>query len=59
MQRIGEYLLTIGAMTKQQVNEVLETQKKEPNKLFGEIALELGFISDEAIDSYFKSQEEP
>ncbi len=44
-------------MTPEQVAIVMEKQKAEPDKLFGEIAIELGFINDEAIDAYFKAKE--
>ena len=56
MPRIGEYLVMIGAITKEQVNTVLTKQEQDPHKLFGEIACELGFITDEDIDKYFQSQ---
>lgn len=56
--RLGEFLVSIGAMTKDQVREVLERQLEEPDKLFGEIAIELGMINDDAIDRYFGWREE-
>lgn len=55
-QRIGEFLVHIGAMTREQVNEVLERQKLEPDKLFGHIAIELGYIDDEAIDRFLSDK---
>ncbi|TVR85195.1 MAG: hypothetical protein EA428_16205 [Spirochaetaceae bacterium] len=51
-ERIGEFLVKIGAMTPEQLVEVLEQQKKEPNRLFGEIAVELGYINDSAVDTF-------
>ena len=57
-ERIGEFLVRIGAMTQAQCNEVLERQKIEPDRLFGEIGLELGYIDDKAIDTYLKAQGE-
>ncbi len=51
-ERIGEFLVKIGAMTPEQRAEVLERQKKEPNRLFGEIAVELGYINDSAVDIF-------
>lgn len=51
-ERIGEFLVKIGAMTPEQLLEVLERQKKEPNRLFGEIAVELGYINDSAVDIF-------
>lgn len=51
-QRIGDFLVRIGAMTQDQVSEVLGRQAGEPDRLFGQIALEMGLISDSAIDSF-------
>ena len=56
-QRIGDFLVRIGAMTKPQVSQVLERQASEPNRLFGEIAIEMGFINDSAVDSYLASKQ--
>ncbi|MCK5615172.1 hypothetical protein KAR91_75615 [Candidatus Pacearchaeota archaeon] len=55
-ERIGEYMVRIGALTPQQVEEITKKQDKEPNKMFGEIAIELGYINDKAIDEYIKSK---
>ena len=57
-EKIGEFLIKIGALTKEKVAEILEKQEKDPSKLFGEIALELGYIDDKAIDKYLASQSE-
>ena len=51
-ERIGEFLVKIGAMTPEQRNEILDIQEKEPDRLFGEIAIELGYINDAAIDTF-------
>jgi hypothetical protein len=53
--KIGEFLVKIGALSEEQVNIVLEEQKHEPDKLFGVIALELGFIDYSAITRYIKN----
>ncbi len=55
-EKIGEGLKRIGAMTEEQVNEVLELQKKGDKRLFGEIAISLGYIDDEAIRKYIESK---
>ena len=52
--RVGEFLVSIGAMTKKQVEEVLEEQEKAPEKLFGQIAIEMGFVDDSAINRYLE-----
>ncbi len=51
-QRIGEFLVKINAMTERQVEEVLKVQEREPDRLFGEIAIELGYIDDDAVKNY-------
>ena len=55
-EKIGEGLKRIGAMTEEQVNEVLKRQKDGDKRLFGEIAIELGYINDEAITKYIESK---
>ncbi len=56
-ERIGEFLVRIGAITSQQAEKVLKKQRVEPGKLFGEIAVELGYINDEAVDAFLKSKD--
>ena len=55
-ERIGEGLIRIGAMTEEQVKDVLARQKDGTNRLFGEIAIELGYVDDEAIKRYLDSK---
>ncbi|MBN1799426.1 MAG: hypothetical protein JW822_12705 [Spirochaetales bacterium] len=54
-EKIGEGLVRIGAMAKAQVDDVLKRQKDGDKRLFGEIAVELGFVDVEAIINYLKS----
>ena len=49
---IGETLIAIGAMTTDQVKRILKLQKQGDSRLFGQIAIELGFIDDDAIEKY-------
>ena len=51
-EKIGEGLIRIGAMTRAQVEEVLHRQRSGDDRMFGEIAIELGYINDEALNSY-------
>jgi hypothetical protein len=53
--KIGEFLVKIGALSEEQVKIVLAEQKQDPEKLFGVIALELGFIDYAAITRYIKT----
>jgi len=56
-ERIGGFLLRIGAITEKQKEEILELQKtKYPDKMFGQIAIELGYIKKESIDKYIESK---
>ncbi|RKX80087.1 MAG: hypothetical protein DRP87_00580 [Spirochaetes bacterium] len=56
-ERIGEFLVRIGALTSVQADEVLAAQRKQPGKLFGELAIELGFINDEAVNRYLEAKD--
>ncbi len=55
-ERIGEGLVRIGAMTEEQREKVLKMQEDGDNRLFGEIAVDLGFIDDQAILDYVNSR---
>ncbi len=52
IEKIGAGLIRIGAMTSIQAEEVLQRQRAGDNRLFGEIAIELGYINDKALESY-------
>ncbi len=56
-EKIGEGLIRIGAMTEEQVQDVLKRQREGDNRLFGEIAISLGYVDDEAIRKYLESKE--
>jgi hypothetical protein len=56
--RIGDKLVKIGAMTKGQVDDVLQRQKDGDSRLFGEIAIELEYIDDEVIAAYLERKTE-
>jgi hypothetical protein len=56
--RLGEFLVCIGAMTQDEVGQVLEKQKQDPDKLFGQIAIEMGLIDDAAVDAYLQHKRE-
>jgi hypothetical protein len=50
--KIGEFLVNIGAMTQEQVDRVLKLQAGGDKRIFGEIALELQYLNDNAIKRY-------
>lgn len=52
-ERVGDFLIRIGAITAEQMAEVLKIQDAEEEpRLFGQIAIELGYIDDAAIQRY-------
>ena len=52
VERFGELLVRVGAIGEDEVASVLEKQKTEPNKRFGEIAVELGYLSSKQVDEF-------
>ena len=56
-EKIGDFMVRIGALTKEQVGEILDKQKQEPEKLFGIIAIEMGYLDVDAINRYIKEKE--
>ncbi len=55
-EKIGEGLVRIGAMNAEQRNQVIEKQKNGDDRMFGEVAIEMGFIDDEIIMKYINSK---
>lgn len=52
VERIGDFLVRIGSLKASQVEEVLRLQKAGDQRKFGDIALELGYIGDDAVKRY-------
>ena len=58
-EKIGEFMIRIKALTREQVEDILRRQKEEePDKLFGVLAVELGYLNEKALDEYIKSKED-
>jgi hypothetical protein len=55
--KIGAFLVQIGAMKQYEVDDVLREQTEGDVRLFGEIAIELGYINDNAIKRYLDFRE--
>lgn len=55
-EKIGEGLVRIGAMTEEQRNEVIEKQNTGDERMFGEVAIEMGYIDDGIIMEYINSR---
>jgi adenylate cyclase len=56
--RVGEEFVRMGAMTDDQVGRVLEVQKRDP-RFFGEIAVEMGFVSEESLAMFLAAVKSP
>jgi hypothetical protein len=55
-EKIGEFLQRIGVMNQQQVREILEAQKAGDTRLFGEIAIDFGYVNDEVLKKYIEAK---
>jgi len=51
-EKIGQYLVRLEYLSFEQAEEILKRQKKTPNKLFGEIAFELGYLTENDLKMY-------
>ena len=54
--KIGDGLVRIGAMSQEQMDDVLRRQQDGDDRLFGDIAIQLGYIDDKAITGYFNDE---
>ena len=50
--RIGELLVSKGVLTESQVEEILLKQKDGDTRKFGDIAVDLKFMEDTALNRY-------
>lgn len=55
-EKIGEGLVRIGVLTQQQCDHVLELQRQGDKRLFGEIAISLGYVRFEELIKYLSSR---
>ncbi len=51
-ERLGELLVRMGALSQEQVEKVVQYQKEHPDLLFGQIAVRLGYITEEVLQQY-------
>lgn len=49
MRRIGQVLVDLGFINEDQLDTLLEEQKRQPSMLLGQIAESLGFVSDDQL----------
>ena len=57
-ERIGETLVRIGALKPYQVDDILLAQKEGDSRLFGEIAIDFGYINDVVLRKYIETEAE-
>jgi hypothetical protein len=57
-QKLGELMLRMNMLTQEQVDAILAAQKAqaEPRSRFGELAVELGFVSQATVESALRLQ---
>ena len=55
---IGEGMIRTGVLTGEQVETILKEQKNGDHRLFGQIALELGYIGPQTLISFLSAPEE-
>lgn len=55
-ERIGDGLVRIGAITPEQCDHVLKLQKGGDKRLFGEIALALGYVDFQSLMNYLQKK---
>ena len=55
-EKIGEFLVKIGAMKQWQVEDILKVQKSGDLRMFGEVAISLGYIDDAVLMKYVESK---
>ena len=55
-EKIGEFLQRIGVMNQKQVQEILDAQQAGDSRMFGEIAIEFGYVNDEVLKKYIEAK---
>jgi hypothetical protein len=53
---IGQGLVKIGVLTSAQVEQILTIQRRDDERLFGEIAVDLDYTHDSTIREYLESR---
>ena len=56
-ERMGDFLVRTGAMSQQQLDDVIKRQKAGDTRAFGEIAISLAYIPDSGpVDTFLEFQ---
>ena len=53
--KIGTHLISLEFLSIEQAEKILDYQLGNPSMKFGEIAVELGYITQEELDSFLES----
>jgi len=56
-EKIGEFLVKIGAMKQWQVEDILVVQQSGDTRMFGELAIAFGYIDDKALLKYVETRQ--
>ena len=56
LERIADFYCKIGAITEKQQKEIRLEAEKNPQKSFGTIAVEKGYLTDKSIENYIKEK---
>lgn len=56
---IGAFLIKNGELSFEQAEQIMQIQQVNPEKRFGEIAVELGFIGYKEVNEYLEMLNQP
>ena len=51
-KRIGEYFVSLNILSFEQAEKILKVQNEYPNKKFGDIAVQLGYLNQRDVEEY-------
>lgn len=51
-KRIGEYFVSLNILSFEQAEKILKVQNEYPNKKFGDIAVQLGYLDQRDVEEY-------
>lgn len=51
-EKIGQYFVRLEILSFEQAEEVFRRQQEEPHKKYGEIAIEMGYITPEDLEEF-------
>ena len=54
-EKIGQYLVRLDLLSFDQAEEVLNIQQEKPDKMFGEIALKLEYITLQDLEEFINT----